>query len=131
MALPKDFWDRLPLREDHELYDMLAQPDDYLPEALAAAREELDKRKLAPERVAQLEARFESRKAVTEAHAQERLGWPMRILIFLFCAGLVGVLLALYYNRQGYKQKARDCWITVGASVAFHILLGALAYATR
>ena len=131
MALPKDFWSRLPLREDHELYGMLAQPDDYLPEALAAAREELAKRKLAPERVAQLDARLESQKAVAQAHAQERLGWPMRILIFLFCAGLIGILLAAYYDSKGYKQKARDCWVTLGVVMLAHLFLGGLLYVMR
>jgi hypothetical protein len=43
---------------------MLAHQDDYLPEALAAAKEEVSKRNLAPERVAQLE--LETRLPVME-----------------------------------------------------------------
>ena len=129
MALPTDFWEQLPLKTDAELYDMLAHQDDYLPEALAAAKDELGKRNLAPERVAQLEATVRSQATEAEAKAQERLGRPVRI--FIFCAGLPGALLAVYYDNKGYKQKALDCWITLGVSIAFHVVAGLLIYASR
>ena len=43
MSLPRAFWEQLPLKTDAELYDMLAHQDDYQPEALTAAKEELRK----------------------------------------------------------------------------------------
>ena len=128
MSLPEDFLGQLPSKSDAELYDMLAHEQDYLPEALAAARLELEKRKLAPERVAQLEAVVQSQTAAEEAKAGERLSWPMRILIFILCAGIAGAILAVYYESKGYKAKARDCWITLGVSLAVHVVLGALFY---
>lgn len=131
MSLPKDFFVQLPLKTDGELYDMLAHQDDYLPEALEAAKDELAKRNLAPERVAQLEATVQSQKVAEETKAQERLGWPMRIFIFIFCAGLFGALLAVYYDSKGYKKKASDCWITLGVSAAIHIVAGVLLYSER
>jgi hypothetical protein len=124
MTLPKDFWEQLPLKMDAELYDMLAHPDDYLPEALAAAKDELSKRNLAPERVAQLGAEVECQKAAADAKAQKRLDWPTRIVIFIFCAGLLGAVLAVYYDSKGYKQKAADCWVTLGLSLAVHTIVG-------
>ena len=131
MTLPKDFWEQLPLKTDAELYDMQAHQEDYLPEALAAAKDELSKRNLAPERVAQLEVGVRSQKAAADAKAQERLGWPMRIFIFIFCAGLLGAVLAVYYDSKGYKGKASDCWITLGVSIAFHVVAGVFLYALR
>jgi hypothetical protein len=131
MSLPKGFWEQVPLKTDAELYDMLAHQDDYLPEAIAAAKDELSKRNLAPERVAQLEDTVQSQKAAAEAKAQERLGWPMRILIFIFCARLFGAVLAVYYDSKGYKRKASDCWITLGVSIAFHLGAGVLLYSIR
>src|SRR5438105_2746145 len=128
MTLPKDFWEQLSLKTDSELYDMLSHQEDYLPEALAAAKDELSKRNLAPERIARLEAGVQSQKAVADAKAQERLGWLMRIFIFLFCAGLLGAVLAVHYDSKGYKRKASDCWITLGVSVAFHLVAGAFLY---
>ena len=126
MSLPKDFLEQLPLKRDDELYDLLAHPDDYLPEAVAAARDELSKRNLAPERFTQLEATVRSQDAAAETKAQERLSWPMRILIFTLCAGLSGALRAVYYDKEGCKKKATDCWITLGASILFHLVAGVL-----
>ena len=131
MTLPKDFWEQLPLKTDAELYDMVAHQEDYLPEALAAAKDEFSKRNLAPERVTQLEAGVQSLNAVADAKAQERLGWPMRIFIFIFCAGLIGAVLAVYYDSKGYKRKASDCWITLGVSIAFHLVAGVFLYLMR
>ena len=131
MTLPSEFWEQLPLMTDAELYDMLAHPEDYLPEALSAAKVELSKRNLPPEEVAQLEAKVQSQAAEAEARAQERLGWPTRIFIFIFCAGIVGPLLAVYYDNKGYKQKASDCWVTLAASIAFHVVGGVLLHSSR
>jgi len=52
ISLPQDFWEQLPLRSDEELYEMLANQADYLPEAVSAAESELAKRNLPLERVA-------------------------------------------------------------------------------
>ncbi len=131
MTLPKEFWEQLPLKTDAELHDMLAHQDDYLPEALAAAKDELSKRNLAPETVARLEAAVQSQKVAAEARAQEPLSWPLRILIFVCCAGLLGALLAVYYDSKGYKQKASECWIILCLSVGLHLVLGVLLYSTR
>src|SRR5438045_1566916 len=46
--LPKVFWEQLPERTEEELCAMLAEAGDYLPEALAAARQELQRRNLPP-----------------------------------------------------------------------------------
>jgi len=110
---------------------MLAHEQDYLPEALAAAKQELGKRNLPPERVAELEAVVQSQTAAEGAKAEERLGWPMRILIFFLCAGIAGAILAVYYDSKGYKAKARDCWIILVVSLVVHVVLGALAYSIR
>jgi hypothetical protein len=131
MKLPKDFLEQLPLKSNADLYDILAHQEDYLPEALAAAKDELSKRKLAPERVAKLQAGVETQKAAVDAKAQERLVWPMRIFIFFFCAGLFGPVLAAYYDSKGYKRKATDCWVTLGVSLAFHLVAGVFLYSSR
>jgi hypothetical protein len=128
MSLPKDFGEQLPRKTDQELYDLLAHPDDYLPEALEAARGELSQRNLPPERAGQLAAAAQSKHATEEAKAQERLSWPMRLLIVIFCVGLAGILLAVYYDSKGYKQKARDCWVTLGVVVVAYLVVGGLLY---
>ena len=128
MNLPKDFWTELPTKSDAELYGMLAHEGDYLPEAIVAAKEELAKRKLAPEQAAKLEVSAHSQKEAEGVRASERLGWPMRILIFFLCAGMGGAILAVYYDSRGYKTKATDCWITLVVSLLIHFVLGVIAY---
>src|SRR5262245_46577094 len=88
MPLPAEFFEQLPSRSDAELYDILGHEGDYLPEAVAAAKEEIARRNLAPERVAELEAAEQAQVLQEQAKAEAPLGWGMRILIFLLCAGL-------------------------------------------
>lgn len=132
MPLPKEFWEALPLKSDTELYEMLAHEDDYRPEALDAARAELARRKLAPERVAQLEAVTGARTAENLRKAEEPLSWPLRIMVFLVCAGLPGMFMALYYDSKGARRKSRECWITavlgLGASVLAGAFLAAISH---
>ncbi len=130
-SLPRDFWEQLQSRSDQDLYEMLANEADYLPEAIAAAREELRKRNLTLEQVTQLQAVAQLEQASQKAKADEHLGWPMRILIFFLCAGLLGAVLAVYYESKGYKTKAKEAWITLGVSVLVHIFLGGLARSMR
>jgi len=128
MALPKDFGEQLPLKTDAELYDMLAHREDYLPEAVAAAEDELNRRNLAPAQIAQLEAKHQSENAAAEIKAQLPLGWPLRIFIFFFLCGIFGAILAVYYEKEGYKRKAADCWKTLGISAAVHIAAGLILW---
>ena len=127
MSLPPEFWENLSKKTDAELYEMLAHSDDYEPDALEAAKEELHKRNLAPDKVARLESVTQSQKTTQETRANEPLGWPLRILIFVLCSGISGAIFAVYYDSKGFKRKAKDCWITLAASLAIHILV-ALIY---
>ncbi len=112
MALPQQFWDQLPEKSDKDLYDILSHGQDYLPEALAAVKEELQKRNLPAETVVQIQAAVESQKLADEKRAQEPLGWGMRIIIFAMAVSLFVVVVAFYYESKGYKRKSREALIT-------------------
>ena len=131
MELPKDFWKQLPLKSDAQLLEMLARADDYLPEAIIAAKEELGRRDIPPEVVTQIEGKVQSEKLAESARADEPLAWPLRILIFLFCSGVLGVLLAMYYDNRGYTRKSKECWMTLFASLAFHVVMAVLILLTQ
>jgi hypothetical protein len=60
MKPPAEFYAKLPERANEELYDMLAHEEDYLAEAVQAARDELRRRKLPPERPGVIEAPAET-----------------------------------------------------------------------
>ncbi len=124
MALTAEFWDQLPTKGDGELYDILVHEANYLPEALLAARDELRKRSLPPERIAPLEAAAQAHAMAEVTKANEHLSWPLRILIYALCPIVPCAVLAAYYDAKGYKQKASDCWITLAISAAAYLLVG-------
>src|SRR5262249_13512125 len=75
MPLPKVFSEQLPQKTDLELYEVLRQPNDYLPEAVAAVKEEMRKRNLSSKNLQEVAAAAaQSRKiaAQMEAYDQEQ-----------------------------------------------------------
>ena len=84
------------------------------------------------QRVAQLEAVTGARTAENLRKAEEPLSWPLRIMVFLVCAGLPGMFMALYYDSKGARRKSRECWITavlgLGASVLAGAFLAAISH---
>lgn len=106
---------------------MLAQADDYLPEALAAAREELGRRNLAPEKVTDaIESIKQARRACEASRNTEPLAWPLRISI-LMLGGTVGIPAALYYSiNGGYKRKFRESLIWILYAIVFWLGIGML-----
>jgi hypothetical protein len=129
MPLPPDFQKQLPEKSDAELYEILAHRDDYLPEALDAARKELGRRNLPPDRVAQLQAEVEAQKSQEEKKAEIGLPWYAKVLIFV---GLFPIIwFAIYYEYKGYKKKARQCWVWAGYSFIFWFIVGVLGALSR
>lgn len=131
MSLPQEFWEQLPQQTDAGLYTMLSHQADYLPEAIEAAKEELRKRKLTEPRAAQLEAESQSETAAEEAMANEPLSWPMRIVLFIVCSGLLGAIMAVYYDKKGFKRKATECWVVLGVSLLFWLVFSFLLAVAR
>jgi hypothetical protein len=127
MKLPPDFRKTLAEKTDQELYQMLAQADDYLSEALAAAREELGRRNLAPERVVdEVESVKQACLADEASMNAEPLAWPLRISILIFGA-TVGIPAALYYSTKGsYKRKQRESLIWILYAIGFWLGMGVL-----
>ncbi len=98
---------------DEELYDVLAHPESYVPEALEAARDVLRSRNLIPATAAALEAASSERKVAENASAVVRaalpLQWWLRVLMFLLSFGLPQLILAEVYLRpRGYERKAKE-----------------------
>jgi hypothetical protein len=129
MPLPPDFQKQLGERTDADLYDMLAHRDDYLPEALDAAREEIGRRNLSPDKVVQLQAAVEAQKSQEDKKAELGLPWYVKALIFI---GLFPIIwFAIYYEYRGYKKKARQCWAWAGYSFIFWFVVGILGALSR
>ncbi len=73
MSLPEAFREQLPQKTDLELYEVLCQPNDYLPEALAAVKEEMRKRNLSPNNLQEIAAAAaQSRKIAAQMETRDR-----------------------------------------------------------
>ena len=102
---------------------MLSHPEDYLPEALAGAREEARSRGLAVDPAVPPKPSELSQESEEMPKANVSLGLPMRIFVFAFCGGIPGLLLALLYDRKGYTKKGHDCIVMAIASMVLHAVL--------
>jgi len=125
MKLPPDFQKSLVDKTDEELYAVLAEPQDYLSEALDAVQAELRRRDLPPERVTQVQRTIEAKRAEATRIAEMPLAGGVRLLIFLrICAT---IWLPLYYQATGYKRKASESWKWLFYALLFWTSLGILA----
>lgn len=140
MSLSEEFWRALPEKTDEQLYDDLAHPDDYIPEALQAVKEELQKRNLPQERDAELQTATEQKLATQQEKADESLSWILKAIIFLASGTLILVIPGLailpsYYEGKGYSKKARQCstWFLwgMGTWLGLGAILGLLMYLAR
>ena len=92
MNLPPGFAERLAEKTDEQLCEMFVQAGVYLPEALEAARAELHRRKLTPERVAEIEAAVQVKLA--ERHRLEEESFRGAHVVSSLIHFLVAVLAA-------------------------------------
>lgn len=119
MKLPPDFAKTLSEKSAEELCGMLANAEDYLLEAIGAARAELERRNLPDSNVAAMVETATAQKVADETEYREGpLDVRMRILILIF--GLwAGLILFFYYRAKGCRMKARQSLIWV----LYHFLL--------
>jgi len=109
MWMTREFKTAVAAKTDGELYGMVAHAEDYVPEAIAAAQAEVQRRHLTPERGAQLEALAQAAKTEETRMAGEPLRWISRILLLLM-PGMVGFF-AAYYLSRGYDAREDQCWL--------------------
>ena len=114
MSLPKNFWDRLPLRTDADLLEMITHPADYEPEALEAIKAEWSKRNLPHERIVEVATDAlapDKAAAETAVKAREPLSWKVSAYCFIFGFTLLPVFAIGYYRAHGYRKKALEAGI--------------------
>jgi hypothetical protein len=119
MKLPADFDKTISEMPAEGLCAMLANADDYLPEAIAAARAELGRRNLPESNVASMvETATAHRIAEQIDYKEGPLDVRMRILVLIF--GLwAGVILHFYYHGKACRRKARQSLLWI----LYHFLL--------
>lgn len=123
MIAEQTFDERMAKLSDEELYDVLANEADYLPEAIDAAKKEIQNRNLSSEKLAEFETHVQEKQQAETEKAGLPLSWPIRIFMFLFPLGVAQILVSEYYRNQGYQRKAKECWTWMGYGILFYIAL--------
>ena len=85
MVQKRDFDEQMSKLTDEELYNVLANENDYVPEAVESAKSELQSRNLSPERKAELKSITEERKKEEKVRSSygQRIGNLVLDSIFL------------------------------------------------
>ena len=112
-------------RSDAELLLIVSeQRDDYQPEALKAAEEELLKRNLSTEQVLEAEEVNQEKKRIAGLRDNEPLEVYWKILTALF-PGIFQLVLAGGFRREGYSRKAKDLkrWTLFGFGLYSALLI--------
>jgi hypothetical protein len=121
--MSEDSSKRMVQLSDEELLEIIQHSKDYIPEYLKAADEELKKRNIPVEKIADIKQNISKLDDVTETKANQPLSWIIRILMFLLSFGLLQVLLYQYYDSRGYKRKGSECWKWMSYGLIFYVVV--------
>lgn len=117
------FREKMSKLSDEELFDVLAHKKDYVPDAIAAAENELKSRDLPHERIVALRIMAEEKRKEKQERANAPLPWGLKILSFVFAIGIPQVIACESYRNRGYTRRANECWVWMGYGVFFYIVI--------
>ncbi len=100
-------------RSNEELYEIIAYAEDgdYIPEAILAAKKELESRNLDNDTLHAISEHVKAQRELKKERAKEPLSWPARIAFFIFSGGiLIVILIFISYSMEskGYKRKGSE-----------------------
>ena len=111
------------VRSNEDLYEVITHEDNYVPEALQAARNEITARKLSPEIIANLEAKMHQKTEENKTLSNPPLQWSLRIIMFLLSFGAIQAVVGEYYRNKGCERKYRECWLWMKYGLIFWVSL--------
>ena len=121
--MSEDSSKRMVQLSDEELLEIIQHSKDYVPECLKAADEELKKRNILVEKIADTKQNISKLDDIAETKAIQPLSWILRILMFLFPLGIIQILLYQYYDSRGYKRKGSECWKWMFYGLIFYVVV--------
>ena len=115
-------------QSDAELIEVLTRKqEEYQPEALLAAKAEIDKRELSVESMESAKQEVELKHITKKENANTPLGTGWKICTFLL-PGILNILIASAIKAEGYERKWKDAWRWTFYGVGFYIGLIILCY---
>lgn len=124
MAPPQEFYRSLSKRSTTSIIDALASARDYDPEAIRAFEEELRRRGVPADSLAEQVTASIAWQKPKNQRAEEALEWPVR-MVCLFL--IVPIFLYWDYQSKGFTRKAHESlrwgFFGIGAYLLFAISL--------
>jgi hypothetical protein len=122
MNMQRSFTEVMAQKPDEQLLKILAKPGDYQPEALEAARLEVEKRKLSSDRVEAVKKEV----VIEQKQSTEKAAMPLeggyKILSFIF-PGVIPLMLSTALRTNGYERKASELLRWTFYGIAFYITI--------
>jgi hypothetical protein len=121
-----DFSERMRRVPDEELISILSS-DGFVPEAVEAARAELERRNLNPGDLVRMSAQVEEARHEEEGKAELPLSRAAKVAFFFFGFFVFwSIAVAIVLSTRGYRRKSKDAvkWMAIGT--AFWIALFAV-----
>lgn len=113
-------------KSDSELLEIVTKlKDDYQPEAVVAAQNEIEKRNLTGEQIEQAKLEIEEKDLKNFQRENEPLDAGQKILFLIFFWGVIPWVIAGTFKADGYTKKYKDAWkfMRIGIGVFFGIPL--------
>ena len=119
-----DFKNEMIKRSDTELIQILTvDKNNYLPEALTAAKEEFEKRNLQNEKIEIITKEIIQETEIKNKKSNEPLDIGIKVSTFLFPV-ILTIILSGYYKSQGYDKKSKDLVLWTLGGICFYIIFG-------
>ncbi|MFH2143093.1 MAG: hypothetical protein ABIJ97_11755 [Bacteroidota bacterium] len=116
-------------RTDAELIEIVTElKNDYQPDAVIAAQEEIIIRNLTPDKVKKAEEKEkqEEKKAEIESRNKDNTNVPLQIywkIITLISPGLFNLLIGENYKKEGFERRYKEMWRWTFYGLGFYIFL--------
>lgn len=127
--MKNEFTEVMSKNSDDQLIQIVTtKKEDYRPEAVLAAEEEIKKRKLSPELIEVAKENLRKKEAMKSEKEDEPLGLPQKILFFIFFWGIFPWMIAATYKADGYLRKYRDAWKSIKYGLITWLIVTGLVF---
>ena len=106
-----DFTEVMIKKSDSELLEIVTKlKDDYQPEAVEAAKEEIKNRNLSDDNIKEAENEIKEKEIKIKDKENEPLETGQRIMFFIFFWGIIPWIMASTFKNNGFLKKYKDAW---------------------
>lgn len=111
-------------RSNSELLEIVTKlKDDYQPEAVESAKEEIQSRNLTNDLIELAKSELASKEVEEVDKGNAKLEVGPKILFIIFYWGVIPWLIAFTYKNNGYSRKYREAWKFMLIGLIVHISL--------